>query len=187
MKIGQAEAALYPSVSLTGSIATTSGKIGDLAKRSTIGWSYGPSVNVPLFEGGSLRAAVDVEKAQRDQYFVAFKSSVLSALEDIENALVSLAKERQRIAQLSAAASNYREAARLARELYRAGSADFLDVLDAERSAFEAEDSLQSRVSAATDYIALDKALGGGWDRPVDASQLEVVDGATGPRLAARR
>lgn len=59
-KIGQAEAALYPSVSLTGSIATTSGKIGDLAKRSTIGWSYGPSVNVPIFEGGSLRAAVDV-------------------------------------------------------------------------------------------------------------------------------
>ncbi|GLK79856.1 efflux transporter outer membrane subunit [Methylopila turkensis] len=186
-KIGQAEAALYPSVSLTGSISTTSSKIGDLAKRSTIGWSYGPSVNVPLFQGGSLRAAVDVAKAQRDQYFVAFKASVLTALEDVENALVSLAKERQRAGQLATAASNYREAARLARELYRAGSSDFLDVLDAERSAFEAEDALlQSRVLAATDYVALNKALGGGWDRPVDVSKPEVVDVATGPRLGGQ-
>ena len=119
---------------------------------------------------------------------MAFKSSVLTALEDVENALVSLAMERERTAQLSTAASSYREAARLSRELYRAGTSDFLDVLDAERSLYDAEDSLlQSRVSAATDYVALNKALGGGWDRPVDASKPEVVDGASGPRLAAKR
>lgn len=133
------------------------------------------------------RAAAKAQR-ERDQYVVAFKSSVLTALEDVENALVSLAKERQRSGQLATAASSYREAARLSRELYRAGSADFLDVLDAERSAFEAEDALlQSRASAATDYVALNKALGGGWDRPVDASKPEVVDVATGLRLAARR
>ncbi|GBD46789.1 efflux transporter outer membrane subunit [Methylopila sp. Yamaguchi] len=182
-KIGQAEAALHPSVSLTGSTSTTSSRIGDLAKRSTIGWSYGPSVNLPLFQGGSLRAAVDVARAQRDQYFVAFMSSVLTALEDVENALVSLVKERQRSGQLATAASSYREAARLSRGLYRAGAADFLDVLDAERSAFEAEDALlQSRASAATDYVALNKALGGGWEKPVAALKPEVVDVATGPR-----
>ena len=187
-KIGQAQAALYPSVSLTGSISTESSKIGDLAKRSTIGWSYGPSVNVPLFEGGSLRAAVTVAQAQRDQYFVAFKSSVLTALEDVENALVSLAKERERTSELSTAAASYREAARLSRELYRAGSSDFLDVLDAERSLYDAEDSLlQSQTSAATDYVALSKALGGGWTRPVDASRPEILDGSNGPGRVAGR
>ncbi|MFD1330757.1 efflux transporter outer membrane subunit [Methylopila musalis] len=187
-KIGQAEAALYPSVSLTGSISTTSARIGDLAKRSTIGWSWGPSVNVPLFEGGALRAAVDVAKAQRDQYFVAFRASVLTALEDVENAIVSLRKERERAGRLATSAAAYREATRLSRELYRAGTSDFLDVLDAERSLYTAEDSLlQSRVNSATDYVALQKALGGGWGRPVDPSRPDVVDGAGGPRLAASR
>ncbi|GLK56879.1 RND transporter [Methylopila capsulata] len=186
-KIGQAEAALYPSVSLTGSISTTSAKVGDLAKRSTIGWSYGPSVNVPLFEGGSLVAAVDVARAQRDQYFVAFRASVLTAFEDVENALVALRKERERTAKLGASASAYRDSARLSRELYRAGSSAFLDVLDAERSLYDAEDALlASRVLAATNYVALQKALGGGWGKPVEVSKPEVVDVATGPRLAAR-
>ncbi|RVC47829.1 RND transporter, partial [Mesorhizobium sp. M00.F.Ca.ET.038.03.1.1] len=72
-KIGQAEAARYPGVSLTGDISTTSLKLGDLGKNSTIGWSFGPTLSVPLFNGGQLQAAVDVAKAQRDQYFVAYK------------------------------------------------------------------------------------------------------------------
>lgn len=183
-RIGQAQAALYPSVSLSGSIATTSGKLGDLAKRSSIGWSYGPTVNVPLFEGGSLVAAVDVAKAQRDQYFIAYKSAVLTALQDVENALVALGKEKVRQGRLSASAAAYRDAARMSRNLYSAGSSDFLDVLDAERSLYTAEDSLiQSRIDAVTDYVALQKALGGGWDRPIDASRPEVVEDM-GPRLA---
>ncbi|WP_020178106.1 efflux transporter outer membrane subunit [Methylopila sp. M107] len=183
-KIGQAEAARYPSVSLSGDITTTSAKLGDLAKRSTIGWSFGPTINAPLFQDGSLVAAVDVAKAERDQYFVAFKSSVLTALEDVENALVALSKEKLRREKLSASATAYREAAKLSRELYKAGTSDFLDVLTAERSLYEAEDALiQSRVDAVVDYVALQKALGGGWSRPVEVSRPEVVDDM-GPRPA---
>ncbi|UPJ46404.1 efflux transporter outer membrane subunit [Bradyrhizobium sp. 200] len=183
-KIGQAEAALYPSVTLTGSVSTTGLKIGDLGKSSSIGWSFGPTVSIPIFNGGKLRAAVEIAQAQRDQYHIAWRSAVLSALEDVENSIVSLAQERIRIQSLSKAAQRYREAARLSRSLYETGSSSFLDVLDAERSLYTAEDSLlQSRVAIATDYIALSKALGGGWDGTIDSSRPDVNDVNTGPHI----
>ncbi|MGX8013715.1 efflux transporter outer membrane subunit [Mesorhizobium sp. ORM8.1] len=185
-KIGQAEAARYPSVSLTGDISTTALRVGDLGKNSTIGWSFGPTLSVPLFNAGQLKAAVDVAKAQRDQYFIAYKSAVLTALEDVENALVSLSQERIRNGKLDSSAKSYGDAARLERTLYKAGETSLLDVLDAERSLYSAEDTLlQSRVSIATDYIALNKALGGGWDGTIDSARPEVVDVGTGPHLAS--
>ena len=186
-KIGQAEAARYPSVSLTGDISTTALKLGDLGKNSTIGWSFGPTLSVPLFNAGQLEAAVDVARAQRDQYFIAYKAAVLTALEDVENAAVSLSQERIRNSKLASSAQSYGDAARLERTLYKAGETSLLDVLDAERSAYSADDSLlQSRVSIATDYIALNKALGGGWDGTIDSARPEIVDVATGPRLASK-
>ena len=80
-KIGQAEAARYPSASLTGNITTSGLKLGDLGKSSSISWSFGPTLTVPIFNGGQLRAAVDVARAQRDQSFLAYRASVLGALE----------------------------------------------------------------------------------------------------------
>lgn len=185
-KVGQAEAALYPSVSLTGSVSTTGQNIGDLGKASSIGWSIGPTVSVPIFNGGKLRAAVDVAGAQRDQYYLAWRAAVLTALEDVENALVSLAQERIKIRRLAEASRRYGEAARLSRALYTSGSTSFLESLDAERSAYTAEDNLiVSRVAIATSYIALAKALGGGWDGVIDSSAPAVIDVNTGPHIAA--
>ena len=183
-KIGSAEAALYPDVSLTGSLSTTASRPGDLLRASSVSWSWGPSVSIPIFDAGKLAAARDATQAQRDEYLVAWRSSVLTALEDVENALLSFSQERLRARQLGAAVENYRKAAGLTRTQYEAGKSSFLEVLDAERSLYSAEDSLiQSRVSFAKDYVALAKALGGGWDAPVDASRPEVVDAAMGPRL----
>lgn len=183
-KIGQAEAALYPGLSLSGSVSTTALKLGDLGRDSTIGWSLGPTLSVPIFNGGKLRAAVETAQAQRDQYHVAWRSAVLAALEDVENSIVSLAGERRRIRSLAEAARRYGEAARLSRSLYENGSTSFLDVLDAERSQFSAEDTLlQSRVAVAKDYVALAKALGGGWDGAIDSATPEIVDANTGPHI----
>jgi len=183
-KIGQAEAALYPSVSLTGTVSTTALKTGDLAKNSSIGWSFGPTLSVPIFNGGELRAAVEVAQAQRDQSDSAFRLVVLTALQDVENALVGLAQERIRLGKLSSSAGSYREAAQLSRSLYQSGASSFLDVLDAERSLYSAEDTLlQSRVAIATNFISLNKALGGGWNRPVDASVPSMTDTGTLPHL----
>lgn len=184
-KIGEAEAARYPSVSLTGNIATTGTRLGDLGKSSSISWSFGPTLTVPIFNGGKLEAAVEVTEAQRDQYFLAYRSAVLTALEDVENAIIALAQERLKSGKLATSVGHYREAASLGRSLYRSGSQSFLDLLEAERSLYSAEVSLiTSQVTIATDYIALNKALGGGWSSAIDTSKPEVIDVDTGPHLA---
>ncbi len=184
-KIGQAEANRYPSISLTGDIATSALSASDLGKKSTIGWSLGPTLSVPIFQGGQLKAAVDVAKAQRDQYYVSYQAAVLDAMEDIENAIVSLSQTRTRYAKLTSSTASYRRAAELSLTLNEAGAVDFLDVLDAERSLYSAEEALiQTRADIATYFIALNKALGGGWDCGIDVSTPAVVDVNTGPHLA---
>lgn len=183
-KVGVAEANRYPSASLTGSISTSANSLSDLGRSSTIGWSYGPSITVPIFQGGQLKAAVDVAKAQRDQYLFAYQSAVLTALEDVENAVVSLTQERIRATKLAASVAGYQQAASLTQSLYDSGSSSFLDVLDAERSLYSVQTSLiESRAAIATDYISLNKALGGSWDGVVDVSQPAAIDTGTGPHL----
>ncbi|MEM5290464.1 efflux transporter outer membrane subunit [Paraburkholderia sabiae] len=183
-KVGQAEAARYPSVSLTGTVTTSGTQFGDLARRSSIGWSFGPSVTIPLFNGGRLKAAVEVAQAVRDQYFIAYQSAVLTALKDVENATVALSRETDRGQALQASVDAYRQALTIARALYGAGSTGFLEVLTAERSLYSAEDAMvMSRVAVTTDYIALNKALGGGWDGQIDTVTPEVIDSHTGPHV----
>lgn len=187
-KVGQAEAARYPSLTLTGDIATSGTRLGDLGKYSSISWSFGPTLTVPIFNGGQLRAAVKVAEAQRDQYFLAYRSAVLTALEDVENSLVALAQERIKNGKLASAVKHYRDAASLARSLYQSGTQSFLNLLEAERSLYSAEDSLiTSRTAITVDFIALNKALGGGWDGYVDASKPEIVDHNTGPHFPYSR
>lgn len=176
-KVGQAEAARYPDVSLAGEVATSGTKVGDLAKGSTISWSFGPSVTVPIFNAGQLKAAVEYAQAERDEYFIAYRAAILTALQDVENANVALQQERRRSRSLADSAGSYRTAASLARVLYQSGSSSFLDVLDAERSLYSAEDAyLQSQVAITTDYVSLNKALGGGWTGAVDTRTPVVAD-----------
>ena len=93
-------------------------------------------------------------------------------------------QQRLRLGSLTEAARASGEAARRSRALYTAGTASFLDVLEAQRTLYASEESLiQSRVALATSFIALNKALGGGWLRPVNVSAPAVVDAETGPRL----
>lgn len=185
--VGKAEAARYPSLTLSGSITTSASQIGDLAKGSSIAWSFGPALTVPVFNGGRLAAAVEAAGAARDQYFLAYRAAVLTALEDVENAAVSLSKARARQTSLTQAVAAYRQAAELSRSLYQSGSSSFLDVLTAERSLYSAEDALLVNTAAiATDYVALNKALGGGWDGAVDGGRPEIIDENTGPHWPRR-
>lgn len=183
-RIGEATAALYPSVSLTGNIATSAARLGDLGRSSTISWVFGPSLTVPVFNAGRLHAAVKMAEARRDQEFAALQSTVLSALEEVENAIVTLNQEGTRIRSLEAAVRNSLEALRLSRDLYQSGNVSFLEVLTAERSAFSSQNSLiEARVSRALAWIRLNKALGGGWSGVIDASRPLVTDRNTGPHF----
>ncbi|WP_232072576.1 efflux transporter outer membrane subunit [Paraburkholderia pallida] len=167
-RVGEAQANRYPRVTLVGSLGTSGTQFGDLARHSSIGWSIGPSVTIPLFDAGRLKAAAEIADAQRDQSFIAYHAAVLAALQDVENASVTLSRETERAEGLQHAADSYSEASTIANALYRSGSTSYLDLLIAERALFAAQDALiQSRVRIATDYIALNKALGGGWDGPI--------------------
>lgn len=182
-RVGQAEAARYPSVSLVGSVVTSGAALGELSRRSSIGWSFGPSITVPIFNGGRLKAGVEVARAEQDQYFVAYRQAVLSALKDVEDASVALSRERERLEAQQAAVASYRKSSDLARLMYRAGTTGFLDVLTAERSLYQLQDALiQSEVLLALDYVALNKALGGGWDGQMDTSSTKTADGLAGTR-----
>ncbi|MGA1805374.1 efflux transporter outer membrane subunit [Rhizobium sp. HT1-10] len=186
-KIGEAEANRYPSVSLTGSINSSASSVSELGKKSTIGWSFGPSLTVPIFKGGQLKAAVDVAKAQRDQYVFAYQSAVLSALEDVQNAIVSLNRSRARSVDLGKAVEGYRTAANLSKKLKTSGEGDLFDVLDAERSLYSAQQNLiETRTDIATHYVSLNKALGGGWTGPIDISQPAARDLVEAPHLPVK-
>ena len=118
----------------------------------------------PVFDAGRLRARVDAQDALREQMLAAYDKAVLTALEDVQNALVALANGRERQQALSSAAEAARNAALLARHRYSSGLIDFQTVLSTERSLLTIEDSLASaEAERVTALIQLYKALGGGW------------------------
>ncbi len=185
--VGQKQALLYPSVSLTGNINTGGASFGDLGRLSTISWGFGPSLTVPIFQGGKLNADVEAARAARDQSFIAYRKAILTALSEVENASVSLNQNRLRAAQLRRIVSNSRKINQLTLEQYRAGTKSFVDVLTAQRDLLTAENNLsQTRTQLVVNYVALQKALGGGWNGLVEVGKPEVVDGRTGPHIVRR-
>lgn len=183
-RIGQQEAARYPSLSLTGTITTSATNIGEFGRNSTIGWSLGPSLTVPIFNGGKRIADVRIAQAQRDQYFIAYRAKILTALEEVENALIAFSNDRIKAGKLEQAERSYRQALDLSRTLYTSGNTSFLDLLTAERSHYTAQQSfIDARAAIATDYITLMKALGGGWNGNIDSNHPEIIDRNTGPHL----
>jgi outer membrane protein TolC len=120
-----------------------------------------------------------VRNAQQEQALIAYQKTVLSALAEVEDAIVALTTEQQRAQSLDERVSATSEAAQIAADQYRQGLSDFLTVLDAQRSLLEAEDEqARSRQSVTTDLIALYKALGGGWELNGSPSQGASPQGA---------
>jgi NodT family efflux transporter outer membrane factor (OMF) lipoprotein len=164
-RIGVATAELFPKLSLLGLVGLQSLSTGDLFTGGSRFWSAGPSVRWRVFEGGRIRAQIDAEDARQEQALARYEKTVLTALEDTENALVAYAKEHIRYRALAEAVAASRRAHAIAGDLYARGLGDFLAVLDAERSLYDAEDRhVQSESGLSLNLVALYKALGGGWD-----------------------
>jgi NodT family efflux transporter outer membrane factor (OMF) lipoprotein len=169
-RIGVATADLFPKFSLTGSFGFSSSDLTRVGNLSTSKfWSWGPSVTWPIFAGGRIYWNIKVQDALQEQALLTYEKTVLTALKDVETALVAYAKEQERRRSLAEAVTSNRRAVDLAMTLYVAGKADFLNVLTAQRSLYVNEDALtQSTRSLATNLIALYKALGGGWEKGVN-------------------
>lgn len=164
-RIGVATAELFPRFSLTGSLGLQSEEFRDLADSGSRYFSIGPSVSWPIFDAGRIRSNIQVQNARQEQAMAQYEQSVLSAMEDVENALVNYSKEQERRQSLARAVEANRKAVDMSRMLYDRGLTNFLDVLDAQRALFISEDALvQSNRTISTNLIALYKALGGGWE-----------------------
>ena len=162
---GVAVASFYPTVSLSGSSGLQGLQLKDLGSWNALNYSFGPSVTLPIFQGGKLRASLELRRAQQQEAAVTYQRTVLSAWHDVDNALIAYRTEQARRALLAQAVADNRRAVGLARDRYSQGIADFLQVLDAQRNLLAAEQSMaQSTTTVSSNLVALYKALGGGWE-----------------------
>jgi outer membrane protein TolC len=165
-RVGIAKGDLFPKFSLTGSFgwAGTVGESRGLALGFSKFFTFGPTVTLPIFDGGRLRANVKIQEARQQQSVIRYHQVVLRSLEEVENALVAYAQEQERQQSLAVAAEASRKAVDLANQLYSNGVGDFLAVLEAQESLYSSEDQLvRSQGNVAANLISLYKALGGGW------------------------
>jgi NodT family efflux transporter outer membrane factor (OMF) lipoprotein len=153
-----------PSLSLSGSIGVDALRAGNLPTPDSSVASLMGNLTAPIFDAGRIRKAIDIQSEQEEQAFISYESAVLTALSDVENALISERRTRERITVLGRATEAAQFAATIAEQQYEAGQADLLTVLDAQRTLLSLQ---QQKVSTTADltnaHIQLYKALGGGW------------------------
>ena len=163
-QIGVATADLYPRFSLLGSIGLEALSPGNLFLASSRTHGIGATVAWPLFDAGAIRSNIEVQSALQEQALIRYEAAVLTALEDVENALVAYAKEQRRRQSLTEATEAARRAVDLAQKQYTSGLIEFNNVLVAQRSLLSLEDQLAvSEGGVTSNLIALYKSLGGGW------------------------
>ena len=166
-RVGVATGDLFPKVTLTGSFGYLGPTFGDLGQGDARFYSVGPGISWAALDLGRVRARISTARAETDAALSSYEGAVLNALEDTEGALVSYGRAQSHRESLAAAAASSDKAADLARKRFEGGLVDFLEVLDAERTALTAELVFsQSRTDEATSLIAVYKALGAGWDLP---------------------
>ena len=168
--IGMAKADFYPKLTLSGSVALQALQVRNLGFSAGT-YSYGPSLTIPLFEGGRLRGTLQLREAQQQEAAVNYQRTVLQAFTDVDNALIAFAAEQRRRNSLVEQVAQSRRAFNLAQSQYRQGISDFLQVLTAQRTVLSAEQQLSdSTATVSANLVSLYKALGGGWeaDLPVE-------------------
>ena len=163
-EIGVAEALFFPQVRLTGAAGLESADFGDLLKWESRIWSIGPSISVPVFEGGRLRANLEGARARCEEAVAAYRETVLAAFRDVEDALVGV---RLRADQSDAQAQAVEAATRavaVAKSQYQHGITDYLQVIIADRARLDLElSAAQTREAQLDATVLLVKAIGGGW------------------------
>lgn len=168
---GVAVADFFPQITLNGAAGLQSEHAADLTNWASRFFTLGPSIELPIFNGGQLQANVRLASVRAKEAAVAYARTVLQAVHDVENALAVYGPEQSRRAFLEDTVAHSSEALTLARQRYQSGVTSFLDVLEAERNLQQSQLALADSTQAVTtDLIALYKALGGGWSSAAVAS-----------------
>ena len=159
-----ADALRYPSLNLTGSLGLSSLSSAKLFNPQTATAGAIAGISSPILDAGRIRLNIEANNAAEEQAFYAYRSTILTALSETEDALIACRRSAERLSSLQRAAAAAREADKLARLRFQAGEIDFLTVLDAQRSLLSLEESLlNTQADRTIAYIQLYKALGGGW------------------------
>lgn len=183
-RIGVAEAQLYPRLTLFGDFHLQSNSSGNLFDSSSRAYSFGPSFRWAIFSAGRIRNEIAAEESRALQALAAYESSVLAAVEEVETSMSAILNERDRLANLNRAVASSRETVALIKDNYENGLVSFQNVLDAERTKFDAEDEeTLSRGQVSRFYISLYKALGGG----TECEYIPCTPGEVAPYFPAKR
>ncbi len=158
------EATRYPSLDLTGSLGLNTINASHFLDPETTAANFASNLTSPIFNAGRISANIEAASAIEQQAIDDYRSTVLTALAETENALIACRRSAERLATLEKATQLARTSDRLARQRYEAGEIDFLEVLDSQRTLLALEDNLlTTRTDRTTAYIRLYQALGGGW------------------------
>ena len=165
-RIGVAEADLYPQFTLTGDFGVGAEDFGRLFNWSSRFVGIGPSVRWELFEGGRILANIDAHKAIRQELLDQYKLTILQALRETADSLVSFDSRQEQFNRLGQSVQSAQESVRIARDQYANGTIGYLSLLDAQRSLLQAQDAMaESQGEVTLSMIALYKAIGGGWEK----------------------
>lgn len=163
-RIGVAKAAFFPAISLTGSFGQASGDIDRLTNSDSKLWSIGPSLYLPIFQGGRNKANLERSRAAYEESVALFRQRVLVAFREVQDALTATQLLADQAAAQNRAVAAARRAGELAQTRYDAGYVNYFEVIDAQRTVLTAERaSAQLSAQRLVNSIGLIKALGGGW------------------------
>jgi multidrug efflux system outer membrane protein len=165
--IGQAKAAFFPQVTLTGFAGFQSVALSDLFTSAARTWQFGPAVTLPLFTGGRLRGNLKLAKARFEESLAAYQQTVQNAFREVSDGLIAYQRTREFRARQEERTQANRDATELANVRYEGGVTSYLEVLYNEQELFSAELGLaQARRNEFLSVIQLYRALGGGWTEP---------------------
>ena len=178
--IGAARALYFPSISLTGLFGSASTRFSSLFTGPARVWSYAGAVTLPIFTAGSISGQVTQAEAQQQQALFQYQKSIQVAFQEVADALVSLQKTREQLVVQGSQVDALRTYARLARLRYEGGYTSYIEVLDAERSLFNAQLTYaQTQGVVFTSAVSLYKAMGGGWVTDAEHMTSTTYDGTT--------
>ncbi len=172
--IGAARAAFFPTISLTASSGSSSTALSGLFKGGNSTWSFAPSISLPIFNAGSNRASLDSAKAQREIDLATYEKTVQTAFREVADALAVRGSLGEKLAAQQSLVDATQKSFTLSEALYRNGSYSYLEVLDAQRSLYTAQQTLITlRLSEQSNRITLYKVMGGGGDGKVQPASAD--------------
>ena len=175
-RIGVAKADWFPHITLGGFLGFLAGRSNDFGGPQSRAWSLAPSISWSGLNVQRTHNNVKASEARADEALANYQRTVLQAVEDVDNSLVSYNLQRERVQKLMEQARQSRRAAELAKIRYSEGATDFLDWLDAERTQLAAEDALAEGEAAINlRAVAIYKSLGGGWQACSDETCTQVA------------